>query len=280
MLRRLTMLKTPHDQAAGLRRIMAAPAPRIVSIISAASTHDKSRLMTNLAASIASQDNKTLVIYASKESSESFYGISGLSTLVETANKPSAFAKSIHHSQYGFSIAKLMQKSQLDLTLTQTMSNKLNLMIDELTQEYDMLLVDASLNKDDVLPLSKLNEGEILIQLTRNAESITDAYTLIKKVYSQLGRRDFGIIVDDATEQQAQKVYQNIQSVAKRYMQIDLEFFGAIPYDDHLNKATQLGRSVIEAFPLATASTAFKNMAKKFAYKQTSINNFKQVALV
>jgi flagellar biosynthesis protein FlhG len=274
------MLKTPHDQAAGLRRIMAAPAPRIVSIISAASTHDKSRLMTNLAASIASQDNKTLVIYASKESSESFYGINNLSTLVETANKPSAFAKSIHHSQYGFSIAKLMQKSQLDLTLTQAMSNKLNLMIDELTQEYDMLLVDASLNKDDVLPLSKLNEGEILIQLTRNAESITDAYALIKKIYSQLGRRDFGIIVDDATEQQAQKVYQNIQSVAKRYMQIDLEFFGAIPYDDHLNKATQLGRSVIEAFPLATASTAFKNMAKKFAYKQTSINNFKQAALV
>ena len=274
------MLKTHHDQAAGLRRIMAAPAPRIVSIVSAASTHDKSRLMTNLAASIASQDNKTLVIYASKESSESFYGINNLSTLVETANKPSAFAKSIHHSQYGFSIAKLMQKSQLDLTLTQAMSNKLNLMIDELTQEYDMLLVDASLNKDDVLPLSKLNEGEILIQLTRNAESITDAYALIKKIYSQLGRRDFGIIVDDATEQQAQKVYQNIQSVAKRYMQIDLEFFGAIPYDDHLNKATQLGRSVIEAFPLATASTAFKNMAKKFAYKQTSINNFKQVALV
>lgn len=274
------MLKTPHDQAAGLRRIMAAPAPRIVSIISAAATHDKSRLMTNLAASIASQDNKTLVIYASKESSESFYGINNLSTLVESANKTSAFAKAIHHSQYGFSIAKLMQKSQLDLTLTQAMSNKLDLIIDELTQEYDMLLVDASLNKDDVLPLNKLNQGEILIQLTRNAESITDAYALIKKIYSEVGRRDFGIIVDDATEQQAQKVYQNIQSVAKRYMQIDLEFFGAIPYDDHLNKATQLGRSVIEAFPLATASTAFKNMAKKFAYKQTSINNFKQVALV
>jgi len=41
-----------HDQASGLRRIMAAPKPRVVSVISAASTHDQPRMMTNLAASI------------------------------------------------------------------------------------------------------------------------------------------------------------------------------------------------------------------------------------
>jgi flagellar biosynthesis protein FlhG len=274
------MSKLLHDQAAGLRRIMAAPAPRVVTIVSAASVHDKSRLMTNLAASIANQDNNPLVICASKESSETFYGINNLATLVEIAGKPSTLPKAIYHSQHGFSIAKLMQKSQLELTLTENMSKKLNLILDELTQQYDILLVDASINKKDMLPLSCLNEGEILIQLTRKAESITDAYTLIKKIYSQIGRRHFGIIVDDATELQAKKVYDNIHAVAKRYMQIDLEFFGAIPNDDHLNKATQLGRSVIEAFPLASASTAFRKMAQKFNYQQTSVNNFKQVALV
>ncbi|HAF00625.1 MAG TPA: MotR [Methylophilaceae bacterium] len=274
------MSKIIQDQAAGLRRIMAAPAPRVISIISAASTHDKSRLMTNLAASISDQGSKILVVHASKESSESFYGINTLPTLVDTVNKKNPLAKAIYLSQYGFSIAKLMQRSHLDYILDKPSHDQLNALLHKIANQYEMLLVDASLNKQHMLQLDQLNQGEIIIQLTRQAESIKDAYSLIKKMYGQLGRRSFGIIVDDATEQQAQTVFNNISAVSKRYMMIDLEFFGAIPNDDYVSKATQLGRSVVEAFPLATASTAFKKMALKLDYKQAPIHNFKEAAFI
>lgn len=262
------MLNIQQDQAAGLRRIMAAPAPRIISIISAAATHDKSRLMTNLAASISDQGNKTLVVHASKESSESFYGINTLPTLMDTGHKKIPLHKAIHLSQHGFSIAKMMQKSQLDQMLNHSMSEYLTGLFNQLAHQYEILLVDASLNKAHLLPISLLNDGEIIIQLTREPESIKDAYAMIKNIYSQIGRRHFGIIVDNATEQQAKVVFNNISSVAKRYMRVELEFFGAIPKDDHLSRASQLGRSVVEAFPLATASNAFKKMALKLNYKQ------------
>lgn len=268
------MLNIQQDQAAGLRRIMAAPAPRIISIISAAATHDKSRLMTNLAASISDQGNKTLVVHASKESSESFYGINTLPTLMDTGHKKIPLNKAIHLSQHGFSIAKMMQKSQLDQMLNYSMSEYLTGLFNTLANQYEILLVDASLNKAHLLPISLLNDGEIIIQLTREPESIKDAYAMIKNIYSQIGRRHFGIIVDNATEQQAKVVFNNISSVAKRYMRVDLEFFGAIPKDDHLSKASQLGRSVVEAFPLATASNAFKKMALKLNYKQVAPAEF------
>lgn len=264
------MLNIQHDQAAGLRRIMAAPAPRIISIISAAATHDKSRLMTNLAASISDQGNRTLVVHASKESSESFYGINTLPTLLDTGHKRIPLIKAMHLSQHGFTIAKMMQKSQLDQMLNHKSSEYLTALFNKLAQQYDILLVDASLNKAHLLPISLFNDGEIIIQLTREPESIKDAYAMIKNIYSQIGRRQFGIIVDNASEQQARVVFNNISMVSKRYMRVELEFFGAIPKDDHLSKATQLGRSVIEAFPLAMASNAFKKMARKLDDK--SIN--------
>lgn len=267
------MLNVQHDQAAGLRRIMAAPAPRIISIISAAATHDKSRLMTNLAASISDQGNRTLVVHASKESSESFYGINTLPTLLDTGHRRIALNRAIHLSQHGFSIAKMMQKSQLDQMLNHSMSEYLTGLFNTLANQYDILLVDASLNKAHLLPISLLNDGEIIIQLTREPESIKDAYAMIKNIYSQIGRRHFGIIVDNATEQQAKVVFNNISSVAKRYMRVELEFFGAIPKDDHLSKASQLGRSVIEAFPLAIASNAFNNMARKLNYQQVAMQH-------
>ena len=80
-----------NDQAAGLRRIMATPIPRVVSIISAASisaspTHDQPRMMTNLAACIRSQGSEVLILHASYTSSAASYEINQQPTLFDVAN--------------------------------------------------------------------------------------------------------------------------------------------------------------------------------------------------
>jgi flagellar biosynthesis protein FlhG len=77
--------------------------------------------------------------------------------------------------------------------------------------------------------------------------------------------------VDDANDAQAEVVFKNIAQVAKRFMQIELEFFGAIPADVHLGKAAKLGRPVIDAFPLTPASNAFKQIAQRLNSKSTPI---------
>ena len=256
-----------NDQAAGLRRIMATPKPRVVSIIAASSTQDQPRMMTNLAASIRGQGSEVLIVHASKASREASYEINDQPALFDVANETATLADAIKSTSHGVSVAKLLHKSQVNIPLDADAGVELNRIFDALAGEYEIVLVDATLNDEYVLPLKTLNESEILIQLTRNPESIKDAYTLIKQICSQLGRRSFGIIVDDATEAQAQAVFKNIAQVARRFMQIELEFFGAIPNDDHLRKAAKLGRSVVDAFPMATASTAFKLIAQRLDYK-------------
>jgi flagellar biosynthesis protein FlhG len=257
-----------NDQAAGLRRIMTVPKPRVVSILSASSTQDQARLMTNLAASIGVQGIDVLIVHASHDSSETSYEIKNLPTLLDVSQEKSMLIDVIRTSKHGFSVAKLMPKNETNSPLDSKVSGRLNTIFDELALQYEIVLVDVTLNKNDILPLKTLNEGEIIIKLTRQSESIKDAYTLIKQICSQLGRRSFGIIVDNATDAQAQIVFRNISQVARRFMQIELEFFGAIPSDDHLSRAAKLGRSVIDAFPLATASAAFKQIAQRFDYKQ------------
>ena len=259
-----------NDQAAGLRRIMAAPKPRVVSIISASLNQDQPRMMTNLAASIRNQGSEVLIVNASKVSREVSYEIDKHPSLFDVANESATLAEAIKRNSHGLSVAKLLLKTQVNIPLDNVAGVELNRIFDALARDYEIVLVDATLNDDYMLPLKTLNESEILIQLTRNPESIKDAYTLIKQICSQLGRRSFGIIVDDATELQAQVVFKNISEVARRFMQIELEFFGAIPKDDHLTKAAKLGRSVIDAFPMASASKAFKQMAQRLDYKHDS----------
>jgi len=268
------MSNSHQDQAAGLRRIMAAPKPRVVSIISAATTQDQPRMMTNLAASIFGQGSDVLVVHASQDSREVKYGVdkspSLFDVIIEMNSEVLSLSDAISSTSYGFNVGKLMQKNQFNLAMDSDECGLTNQLLDELAHQYDIVLVDATLNKENLLPLKILNNGEIIIQLTRQPESITNAYALIKQICSQLGRRSFGIIVDNATDAQAQVVFRNISQVARRFMQIELEFFGSIPCDDHLSRAAKLGRSVIDAFPLASASTAFKQIAQRLDYKQDS----------
>jgi len=269
-----------NDQAAGLRRLMATPKPRVVSIISASATQDQPRMLTNLAASILGQGSDVLIVHASQDSREASYGIDKLPALLNVANTESSLQDAIKSSNHGYSLSKLMQKHQIKEALDSHTGNELNRIFNDLAGQYEIVLVDATLNNEHLLPLKTLNEGEILIQLTRNPESIKHAYTLIKQICSQLGRRSFGIIVGDATDAQAQMVFRNISQVARRFMQIELEFFGAIPLDDHLNRAAKLGRSVIDAFPLATASTAFKQIAQRLDYKHDDDTEINQASFI
>lgn len=266
------MVDFKNDQAAGLRRIMTAPKPRVVSIISASSTQDQSRMMINLAASIRAQGNDVLIMHASITSRESAYEAEKIPTLLEAASGSASLSAAIKNTKQDIAIAKLLPKSQISTPLSNDVGDVLNQLFDQLVLQYEIVLVDATLNSDDLLPLKTLNDSDILIQLTREPASIKDAYTLIKRICSQLGRRSFGIIVDDASEAQAQTVFNNIAQVAKRFMQIELEFFGAIPADVHLGRAAKLGRPVIDAFPLTPASNAFKQIAQRLNSKITPTN--------
>ena len=257
-----------NDQAAGLRRIMTGHQPKIVSVLSA-TPEQQPRLISNLAASISKQDCDVLVVHTAQTAKADLnhYGIKALPPLTDVAHKKLDLTQSVKDSKFGFLVAKLhtaqLQKSKND----DIADPALNKTFEKLSSLFEVVLVDASLNKNHQLPLEILNQHEVLIQLSCDAESIKQAYVLIKRIYSQLGRRSFGIIVSDATDAQAAKAFRNISQVARNHMQIELEFFGAIPSDEHLSRAAKLGRVVIEAFPLAKAAKAFKAIAQRLNYK-------------
>lgn len=252
-----------NDQAAGLRRIMSTPKPRIVSILSTSPNQDHARLMANLATPIADNGLDVLILVASDECNANIYEVESQPTLLDVINEKTLLQSVVKNTGNGFSIAKLMPSHQIESPLDLILGQQLNSIFCSLAQQYEIVLVDAAINSDDLLPLKALNDGEIIIKLNRRTESIKESYALIKKIVNQLGNRSFGIIVDNANDEQAQVIFGNLSNVAIRFLKIELEFFGAIPPDVHLSRAAKLGRSVMEAFPLANASSAFKVIAER-----------------
>jgi flagellar biosynthesis protein FlhG len=255
-----------HDQAAGLRKMMTGHQPKIFTILSGTSESSQPSLIANLAAAISQQDADVLILQTAKDE-VSQYGIKALPALSEVIQNKRPIEQCVKNSQFGFMAAKLHKTQSSKTQLNDIADPALNKVFENLASLFEVVLVEARLDEQHQLPLEILNQHEILIQLSCNASSIKEAYTLIKRVYSQMGRRKFGIIVSDANDKEAATVFRNIAKVSSDYMQIELEFLGAIPSDKQLSRATQLGRVINDAFPLAKATIAFKALAQRLHFK-------------
>jgi len=65
------------------------------------------------------------------------------------------------------------------------------------------------------------------------------------------------------SEQAALTVFENMSKVARRNLSARLEYLGYIPSDDRLKCATQLGKSVVEAFPAAVSARSYLELSQK-----------------
>ncbi len=276
------MLNFQNDQAAGLRRIMAESKTKVVSILSASLSDNQPGLLTNLAAQLSSRGRDVLILQAAEDSLESTrsYGTAVLPALKDVAYRKSALSQAVKHTSQGFYTARLLPRHNSLEALDDQHESALDAVFNKLAAHYEVVLIDTMLTKDYALPLHAFSEGEILIRLTKDTESIKQAYLLMKQVCSQYGRRNFGIVVDACSDVQAATVFRNISQAARRFMLINLEFYGAVPADEHLNRAMKLGRAVTDAFPMAKASVAINSLAQRIDYQQNRIVETELASLI
>jgi flagellar biosynthesis protein FlhG len=257
------------DQAEGLRRMLAGPKPRIVTFLSATQQDDKGAMLVNLGASLAQSGNDVLLV----DACERDYGVSrrlGVDRgpgLLQVARQECALNQVIHPAPQGFSVVRMGAGRTADET------RRLAKAFDVLVKQSagSIVIVDGEFSEEGGFPVPIMESSEIVVQVSTSATSITNAYALIKRLSQLLGRRPFGILVTGATEAEAKVVYDNMSSAATRYLAVTLSSMGSVPADEYLHRAARLGRAVVDAFPLAGASVAFRRLAGRFATGMRSI---------
>lgn len=252
------------DQAEGLRRMLAGPKPRIVTFLSATPQDDKGAMLVNLGASLAQSGNDVMIVDACARD----YGVArrlGVdhgASLLQVARQECALNQVIHAVPQGFSVVSMGSAAR-----THDDARRLANTFDVLVKQSagSIIIVDGEFSADGAFPVPVMASSEIVVQVSTSAMSITNAYALVKRLSQHLGRRPFGILVTGATEAEAKVVYDNMASAATRYLAVTLSSMGSVPADEYLQRAARLGRAVVDAFPLAGASVAFRRLAGRFA---------------
>lgn len=247
--------------------MLAGPKPRIVSVVSALGADEKAATLINLAASLARTGSDVLLLDACGAANglAQRLGAARAATLMQVARQERGLNEVVQMLPQGFAVATLarenLHRALQDVDAARRLANAFGV----LASQSDIMLVDAEPDADDGFPIPAMQRGEIVVQVSCSGSSITSAYAIIKRLSARLGRRPFGVLVTGASPTEARQIYENMAQAASRYLAVQLTSIGSVPADADLRRATQLGRPVIDAFPMAGASVAFRQLAGRFA---------------
>lgn len=250
-----------RDQAEGLRRIMAKSAPRIISLLSVAGTTTHPCL-TNLAASLVSPSQRILLIQARNRSADS-------PSLQAVADHQATLSMAIQRHPLGFDVTGLIENNPITPALSGNLKQALDSIVSHLADNYDTVMIEALLDTHDELLLPLMAQHALVLHLPRSERAIKAAYSAIKRICLRYGQQPVSVLVEGANPAQGQQYFMRLNQVCQQFLGVSLQFLGAIPEDDALQQSNRLGRSVLDAFPKAQATLAFKAIAKRLDKHQT-----------
>lgn len=128
----------------------------------------------------------------------------------------------------------------------------------------DVLVVDTAAGiADSVISFTRASH-EVIVVVCNEPTSLTDAYALIKVLSEDHGVRRFNILANMVrTPTEGNVLFSKLTRVTDHYLDVTLDYLGAIPYDEYLVKAVKKQQPVLLAYPQSQAALAFRKIAAK-----------------
>ena len=137
-----------------------------------------------------------------------------------------------------------------------------------LTSAYDIVLMDTGAGLSEVVLFAVSIASEVMVLVTPEPTSLTDAYATIKMLAKQQGRKKIRIVVNQTARQgDGRIVTTQLQQVLDRYVQpelthaIRLIYTGDIPADPYVRQAVMRRQLLMKTMPGSPAALAIQQIA-------------------
>jgi flagellar biosynthesis protein FlhG len=254
------------DQAEGLRRLLLHDSARVVMVAAARAGLGTTSVAVNLATALAQSGESVLMLdeNLSHDNAANMLGLKPHHDLMNAVRRDRSWREIVLHSRQGVRILSAAHAIRSLPQLSATERENLLDCLAEASRGAGVVLVDtAPCAGAHPVYAGLAPELPLLLVLNATAAAITETYALIKRLSLRDGRQNFMVVVNKARdEREAQMVFGNMEQVARRHLQVRVEYLGFIPVDEKLKRATQLRRPVLEAFPGTPAALAFKELGR------------------
>jgi len=136
--------------------------------------------------------------------------------------------------------------------------------LDALRHEVDLVLLDTGSGISDAVTYFASSAQEILVVVTPEPSSRTDAYALIKVLASGYHEKRFHILANKVADKaEARQLFDALSGTALQFLNASLDLFGWIPHDPRLMQVVVRSQLIVTEAPDAPSAKAFTAITER-----------------
>lgn len=271
------------DQAGVLREMKTSVMPseirqkryngntRVIAVTSGKGGVGKTNITTNFAYILSRQGKKILLLDADTglANIDVILGITPKYNLSHVLSGEKTLADAVVEGPGGIKI--LPAASGIPGMAELSKGQKFTLLeeIDGLDENFDFMLIDTAAGIADNVMYFNMVAREIIVVVSPEPTSLTDAYALIKVLNQTYKARCFMLLVNMASNSnEAAGVYTRLSNATNHFLGLPIEYLGYIPHDQNVSKAVRRQRLLTEVFSDSKASKSMYKIIEKLCLKQ------------
>lgn len=270
-----------NDQAAGLRAMQRSPQTsrvrldnqkteqkpvRVITVASGKGGVGKTNLSVNLAISLSKLGGRVLLMDAdmSLANVDIMLGLQTKYNLSHVLDGQKTLREVIVDGPGGIRIIPAASGVKRMAQLSALENAGIINAFAELSDELDVLIVDTAAGIADSVVSYCRAAQEVIVVVCDEPASITDAYALIKVLSRDYQIRRFRLVANmSRSPAHSQRLYEKFSRVCEQFLQVNIDYFGTVPFDQALRDAVQKQVPVTLNQPMSPSAKAFRDMAKK-----------------
>jgi flagellar biosynthesis protein FlhG len=255
-----------NDQAAGLRRMAKQKPVQVIAVASGKGGVGKTNVSVNLSLAMVETGKDVLLLDADLglANVDLLLGLRAEYNLSHVITGERTLEEVIVKGPEGLNIIPAASGTQMMSELSPAQHAGVIRAFSELSTPIDVLVVDTAAGiSDSVVSFTKAS-NEVIVVVCDEPTSLTDAYALMKVLNTDHGIQRFNILANSVrTSKEGLNLFAKLTRVTDHYLDVTLDYMGAVPYDEYLIKAVKKQHAVMQSYPQSPSSMAFRKLAKK-----------------
>ncbi|WP_158737709.1 MinD/ParA family protein [Alteribacillus sp. YIM 98480] len=266
-----------RDQAQNLRKVMEHNKEdikrhtKVISVISGKGGVGKSNISLNFSLSLAEQGKKVLLfdLDIGMANLDILMGLMPSSHVVDVIEHDRSIWDIMEEGPCGIQLIAGGSGLTKVFEMTAAKQDRFSQQMALLDGCFDFIVFDMGAGASEDGLNFILASNETIIITTPEPTSITDAYAMLKYIHSKDPFLTSSILVNRTESNiEGKQTAENLQRVARRFLEKELSILGSVPYDKHVLKAVKQQSPFRLKYPASPAAKAIKACANSFIGKE------------
>jgi flagellar biosynthesis protein FlhG len=249
------------------RHGMGSARTKVISVTSGKGGVGKTSIVSNMALSFAREGKRVLILDGDlgMANVDIMFGIRPERTIHDIVSGEASLAEVLVEVSKNITLipggSGVFDLQSLSVFQKQALLDQ----VSALGSQYDVMLIDTAPGiADNVLYLNSAAQ-HICVVVTPEPASITDSYALIKVLNQRYRETRFSIICNEVKDEaDGQALFERLDSVARKFLYVSLDYLGSVPTDPVLRQATRQQQLVGKSHPEAASARAISKLAQGF----------------